>query len=179
MAADISLVPLTQADLWLTAAMETDPVVMEHLGGPISAGEVPAIHARRLVGVLDGSVWYFTIRIDHRPRPVGAVCLWRQRNDDGTEHSEAGWSILPAFQGRGIARAAVRELIRRAREDGRWGDIHAYPSVANAASNAVCRGAGFELVSEVDVDFRGRQLLCNDWILRADADGSRDHPGAV
>jgi RimJ/RimL family protein N-acetyltransferase len=169
MAPVIDLRPLTADDVWLTAALETDPVVMKEIGGPITAGEVPAVHARRLTGVLDGSVWYFTIRVDDRARPVGAVCIWTERDPDGSEHSEAGWAVLPAFQGRGIARAAVRELIRRAHEDGRWGDIHAFPSVTNPASNALCRGAGFELVGEVDVEYRGRPLRCNDWLLRAPA----------
>ena len=74
--------------------------------------------------------------------------------------------ILPEYQGRGIARAAVRQLIDMARADGRWGDIHAYPSVMNVASNALARAAGFTLVGTVDVEFRGHPLQCNDWVVR-------------
>ena len=74
--------------------------------------------------------------------------------------------VLPDYQGRGIARAALLELVERARSDGRWGDIHAYPSVTNDASNALARATGFSLVGTVDVEFRGHPLRCNDWVLR-------------
>ena len=57
-------------------------------------------------------------------------------------------------------------MIDMARVDGRWGDIHAYPSVTNAASNALARAAGFTLAGTVEVEFRGHRLRCNDWMLR-------------
>ena len=80
--------------------------------------------------------------------------------------------ILPEYQGRGLARAAVRELVERARADGRWGDIHAYPNVTNDASNALARSAGFTLVGTVDLEFRGHRLRCNDWVLRTTERGA-------
>jgi RimJ/RimL family protein N-acetyltransferase len=52
-----------------------------------------------------------------------------------------------------------------------WADapdrpIHAFPSVANAASNAVCRKTGFQLLGEVDLEYpRGQPMRCNDWRL--------------
>ena len=161
----IVLVPLSAADEWLTAALETDPAIMRQLGGPLGPDDVPAIHARRVRGVEAGTTWYFTIRLGPDVPAVGTICLWK---DDGHDHgtSETGWSVLTGYQGRGIARAAVRDLIDRARADGRWGDIHAYPSVTNDASNALARAAGFTLVGTVDVEFRGHPLHCNDWVLR-------------
>ncbi len=167
----IQLVPLRPEDEWLTAALETDPVMMEHLGGPLDPDAVPALHARRLAGMERGDTWYFTIRLGDGT-PVGAVCLWHdEAHPAGT--SEAGWSVLPAYQGRGIASAAVRQLIELAREEGgRWGDIHAWPSVTNAASNALCRSAGFVHVGVADFVFRGHPLRCNEWVLRdPDSDG--------
>ena len=50
----VILVPLTPADEWLTAALETDPEIMRDLGGPIEPGDVPALHSRRLEGLEDG-----------------------------------------------------------------------------------------------------------------------------
>lgn len=165
----IELAPLRPEDEWLTAALETDPAMMENLGGPLDPAQVPDLHARRLAGMDIGNTWYFTIRIGVGGPLVGAICLWRdEAHPPGT--SEAGWSVLREHQGRGIAKAAVRELVHRARADGRWGDIHAWPEVTNAASNALCRSLGFRHVGVTEIDFRGHRLRCNDWVLAADAD---------
>jgi RimJ/RimL family protein N-acetyltransferase len=163
LAGRIVLVPLSPADEWLTAALETDPAMMRDLGGPIDPGDVPAVHARRLEGIAAGTTWYFTIRLGIDGPAVGSICLWTGHADA----SEAGWMVLTDYQGRGIARAALRALIERARADDRWGDIHAYPNVTNDASNALARAAGFTLVGTVDLEFRGHPLHCNDWVLSA------------
>ncbi|HJP71344.1 MAG TPA: GNAT family N-acetyltransferase [Candidatus Limnocylindria bacterium] len=157
--------PLRQEDEWLTAALETDPAMMVHLGGPLDPAEVPALHARRLAGIERGDTWYFTVRLIDGTA-VGAVCLWHDENyPAGT--SEAGWSVLTAYQGRGIATAAVRTLIGMARADGRWGDIHAWPAVDNVASNSLCRSLGFRHIGVDEFEFRGHRLRCNDWVLPA------------
>ena len=41
--------------------------------------------------------------------------------------SEIGWMVLPEFQGRGIAKTAVRMLLELAGEQERWGLVHAFP----------------------------------------------------
>ncbi len=168
----VDLIPLTPADEWLTAALETDPEVMRDLGGPIDPAEVPALHARRVEGIEAGNTWYFTIRLGSDGPPVGTICLWDDDHHDQRGGSEAGWMVLPEYQGRGIARAALRKLIERARADGRWGDIHAYPNETNAASNALARTAGFTLVGTLDLEFRGHPLRCNDWVLRTNEPGA-------
>ncbi|MFE7403490.1 GNAT family N-acetyltransferase, partial [Streptomyces sp. NPDC057557] len=44
--------------------------------------------------------------------------------------------------------------------------LHAYPSVDNGASNAVCRKAGFTLIGTCDFEYPpGNVLLTNDWQL--------------
>jgi len=161
----MELRPYSDDDRWLLEALETDPVVMEELGGAWPADAIPGIHRRRLKAVEDGA-WVLTIIPDPSVGPVGGISLWRS-DSEGESFSEAGWMVLPAQQGKGYASAALRSLIERARADGRWGDIHAFPGVTNAASNALCRGAGFELLTEADVDYGGRTLRCNHWVLRA------------
>jgi RimJ/RimL family protein N-acetyltransferase len=168
----VDLVPLRPADEWLTAALETDPEVMRELGGPIDPAEVSTLHARRVEGIEAGNTWYFTIRLGSEGLPVGTICLWDDDHHDQRGGSETGWMILPGYQGRGIARAALRELVERARADGRWGDIHAYPNVTNDASNALARTAGFTLVGTVEVEFRGHRLRCNDWVLHTTEPGA-------
>jgi RimJ/RimL family protein N-acetyltransferase len=78
-----------------------------------------------------------------------------------------GWGVLPEFQGRGFASAAVKQAIQMARETGRRDSIHAFPSVDNGPSNAICRKAGFELLGETDFEYpKGHWMRCNDWRFR-------------
>lgn len=95
---------------------------------------------------------------------AGSVVLWS--HEDGVEtFSEMGWMLLPRFQGRGLAKTAVRALLELARDDGRWGLVHAFPGVSNAASNGVCRATGFRLIEERDVVFAERVLHTNHWVI--------------
>ncbi len=159
----------TDADVWLTEALETDAGVMAELGGPWPPDAIPGIHARRLDSIARGS-WWFTIVPAPRDRPVGMIGIFKS-DVDGLAISEAGWSVLPEFQGRGHASQALEILLERARSDGRWGSIHAFPGVTNGPSNALCRKFGFELVGERAIAYGGRSLRCNDWVLRPAAVG--------
>ncbi len=73
--------------------------------------------------------------------------------------------VLPAHQGRGVASAALTLLIERVMAEPRFPSIHAFPSVTNAPSNALCRKFGFVLLGQVDVVYSGRTLHCNHWSL--------------
>jgi RimJ/RimL family protein N-acetyltransferase len=56
--------------------------------------------------------------------------------------------------------------VERARAAGKHRFIHAFPSVENGASNAICRKVGFILQGEVDFEFPpGHFMRCNDWRL--------------
>ena len=96
---------------------------------------------------------------------VGSVGYWPREWADESVY-ETGYGILPEFQGRGLAVEAVRQCAERAARDGsrRW--LHAFPSLQHAASNAVCRKAGFELVGECEFEYPpGTVLASNDWRL--------------
>jgi RimJ/RimL family protein N-acetyltransferase len=95
---------------------------------------------------------------------AGTVALW-SHGEDGAALSEIGWMVLPEFQGRGLAKAAVRVLLERARDEDRWGTVHAFPGITNAASNGICRSLGFSLLEERDVTFAGRVLRTNHWAI--------------
>ena len=44
--------------------------------------------------------------------------------------------------------------------------LHAFPSVANAPSNAICRKVGFTLIEACHVEYPpGHVMRCNDWRL--------------
>lgn len=165
-APEVELVPVTEADEWLTVALETDPVVMAELGGAWTEAEASTTHARRLRTTREtGSWWLKIVRADGVA--VGSLVLW-DSEWQGHPVSEAGWMVLPEHQGNGYASQAVRLLIdRAAAADGRWGDIHASPGASNGPSNAICRKAGFELLGEGDADYGGRVLHVNHWVHRA------------
>jgi RimJ/RimL family protein N-acetyltransferase len=102
---------------------------------------------------------------DDSPGTVaGSVVLW-SHDEDGMPISEVGWMVLPEFQGRGVGKAAVRALLGRARDEHRWGVVHAFPGVTNAPSNGICRSLGFTLAGQRDVDFSGRILRANHWLI--------------
>jgi len=104
----MQLARYTDADLALSEALETDPVVMRELGGPVDPARLPVVHARRV-----GEPWYFTIVPEPAGPAVGTIGIWDNELDGLTIH-ETGWMVLPAFQGRGIASRALGLLIERA-----------------------------------------------------------------
>lgn len=162
----MELVRYTDADLWLTEALETDPRVMFELGGPWQPEDVAATHARRLRSVTENGTWWFKIVPEPLGHAVGTIGIWSSE-PEAEPVSETGWMVLPEHQGRGYASAALQLLLERAGADGRWGDIHAYPGASNAPSNALCRKFGFELVGSMTADYAGRSIECNHWVWRA------------
>ncbi len=57
-------------------------------------------------------------------------------------------------------------MIGAVRRRGTHRHLHAFPSVDNAPSNALCRTLGFELLGEVEVDYpKGHLMRSNDWRL--------------
>jgi RimJ/RimL family protein N-acetyltransferase len=159
----VELLPYRDEHLALTEALELDPETMSELGGPADPDDIPRVHKMRIDTVAKGE-WYFAILPEPSGPPVGAIGIWQSRIQGEPIH-EVGWMVLPEFQGRGIAKEALRILIDRARADLRYGRIHAFPGVTNAPSNALCRGAGFTHVEETEVRFRDRPLRVNHWEL--------------
>jgi RimJ/RimL family protein N-acetyltransferase len=137
------------------------PEMTEHLGGPETAEQVLRRHGRYLERTGDGEM--FMVVSDHDV--VGSVGYW-PREWAGQEVYETGYGIVPELQGRGLAVAAVQLCAARAAVDGSRSWLHAFPTVDHAASNAVCRKAGFELVGECDFEYPpGSLIRSNDWRL--------------
>jgi RimJ/RimL family protein N-acetyltransferase len=134
--------------------------MMQHLGGPETAEKI----AERDVNYARSRDQFKIVDADSGDG-VGWVGYW-EREWDGKQVYEIGWSVLPAFQGRGIAGSAADMAIAAARSERRRRFVHAFPSVENAPSNAVCRKLGFTLVGPVDFEHPpGRFTRCNDWRL--------------
>jgi RimJ/RimL family protein N-acetyltransferase len=170
----VELQAYADADLALTHALEADPRVMGHLGGPSTRAEIEDAHRRRLV-----DPWWFKIVPEAGGPAAGTIGIWETRHGDELIH-ETGWMVLPAFQGRGIATAALALLLERAAAEPRFTTIHAFPGVDNAPSNALCRRFGFTLVGEPEeFTFRGTTLRCNHWARPTPASRPAARPAAT
>jgi RimJ/RimL family protein N-acetyltransferase len=158
----IKIQPWTDADLDLLWRLNT-PEVWAHLGGPETEEKVLERHARYLEVGPPGSGQMFTVLLLPEHATVGNIGYW-EREWQGATVYETGWNVLPEFQGRGIASEAARAVIGAARAERRHRRLHAYPSVDNPASNAICRKAGFTFAGEHDFEYpKGSFMRCNDW----------------
>ena len=135
--------PWSPDDLDLMTALLGDPAMTEHLGGP----ESPEQLRKRLDEYLAMTPGRRPDVRDHARRrrasrwaPVG---YW-PRESDSLETGLERAAGVPGARRRDAA--APRQCLDLAAAEGGYDTIHAYPSVDNAASNALCRRLGFELV---------------------------------
>ncbi len=160
----MELVDYTDADLPLSVALESDPVVMAELGGPRPRDQIERAHRGRVAGALaDGGMW-LKILPQAAAEPVGALGVWRSEFE-GEELWEVGWMLLADFHGRGLGSEALGMLIERIRAEPQFELVHAFPGATNAASNGLCEKFGFQLQGESEVEFSGRPLRVNHWTL--------------
>ncbi|MFC9430390.1 GNAT family N-acetyltransferase [Streptomyces sp. NPDC056987] len=142
--------------------------LMTHLGGPETEEQILKRHERYVALSADRTDKGRMFRVVLLPEeiPVGTIGFWEQ-TWDGEQVYETGWTVLAAHQGRGIAAAAVAAVVERARAERTHRSLHAFPSVDNPASNALCRRAGFSLLGERDFEYPpGHPRRVNNWRLR-------------
>jgi RimJ/RimL family protein N-acetyltransferase len=157
----VRIEPWGEDDLPLLEKLMGDPAMTEHLGGPESPEKIRERQSRYKA---PGSGMFKIVDVT-TDEPVGSVGYW-ERDWRGGQVYEAGWSVLPPFQGRGIARLATAQVVDLARAERKHRFLHAFPSVDNAPSNAICRRLGFTLVEACDFEYPpGRPTRCNDWRL--------------
>lgn len=138
------------------------PEMTTHLGGPESPEQLDERQERYLRLMHAGEAAMYRIELDGTP--VGGIGYW-QVEHEGAPAWETGWNVLPEWQGRGLARRALRLIVREVAGRHDRDLLVAYPGVDNAASNAVCRGAGFEHRGSGTQPWRGSELHFNVWVL--------------
>ncbi|MFI9758067.1 GNAT family N-acetyltransferase [Streptomyces sp. NPDC051963] len=155
----VRLVPWAEGDFWLLRR-NNSPEMTEHLGGPETEEKLLARH-RRYVEPATGGM--FRVVLADGGESAGAIGFW-EREWQGATVWETGWAVLPEFQGRGLAAAAARAVVETARAAGRHRCLHAFPKADHAASNGVCRRAGFTLLGQSRVEYpKGHWITSNDW----------------
>jgi RimJ/RimL family protein N-acetyltransferase len=167
-ASPVRIEPWSDGDLELLRRVNA-PELMDHLGGPESEEQLTVRHGRYVELSADrtgrGRMFRITLADGSGGEAVGTIGFW-ERTWQGQEVYETGWAVLAGHQGRGIATAATRAVVEQARAERKHRYLHAYPSVDNGASNAVCRRAGFILIGECEFEYPpGHVLLTNDWRL--------------
>ncbi|HKS99977.1 MAG TPA: GNAT family N-acetyltransferase [Rugosimonospora sp.] len=162
--AQVRLEPWTAADLDLLRRFNA-PEMRAHLGGSEPDEQVQARQERYLEAVRSGAYQPLRIVLPGAGEVAGGIVFWERTWADHGIY-EIGWSVLPEFQGRGIAAAATAAAVRLAAAEGRQRYLHAFPAVDNAASNGVCRKVGFTLRGGCEVEYPpGHPMRCNDWRL--------------
>jgi RimJ/RimL family protein N-acetyltransferase len=175
--ASVRLEPWGKGDLTLVRRLMGDPAMTEHLGGPESKEKLVERQGRYERIADTGTGRMFKIVDEASGEPAGSVGYWGKDWRDQRVY-EIGWMVLPEFQGRGIAGAATALAIEAVRSEQKYRYLHAFPSIENAPSNAICRRLGFELLEECDFEYpAGNTMRCNDWRLDlSDATASYPDP---
>lgn len=155
----VELTPWSVEDHALLHALNSDPVQMAHVGGTETDAKIADRNAKYAADP-------HQLRIAVDGEPAGWVGFW-EREWHGEQVYEIGWSVLRAFQGRGVATRATRLALDAARETDGPRVVHAFPNTDNAPSNAVCRRVGFTLLGETSFEYPpGNFEVVNDWRIR-------------
>lgn len=154
----VALHPWTNDDLWLLHETLGNP----HHDGTFGRDRICEANRAAAPPVLhDGDM--FTVW--EHDAVVGSVGFWQTIWRD-EEVYETGWMVLPKYAGRRLATQAALEVISIARKDRKHRYLHAFPSVEDAASNVVCRNAGFTNLGECTFEYPKEQWMrCNDWCV--------------
>lgn len=152
----VELTPWSVEDHDLLHALNSDPVQMAHVGGAETDAKIADRNAKYAQDP-------HQLRISVDGAPAGWVGFW-EREWDGERVYEIGWSVLPAFQGRGVARRATEMALDVARATDGPRVVHAFPDTGNAPSNALCERVGFVLLGEVRFEYPpGTFIAACDW----------------
>jgi RimJ/RimL family protein N-acetyltransferase len=159
----VALRAWTDDDLPLLRGLLADPAMMTHLGGPETEEKLLARHQRYLDIDATGTGRVFVITAGPERIAVGWVGYW-ETTWHGETTWETGWSVLPAFHGRGLATRGAALALEAAAAERRHRFIYAFPAVANGPSNRVCARLGFDRLGSETLEYPpGTWMECAIW----------------
>src|SRR5207247_9285180 len=121
--------PYSESDLPLLERTLGDPRMTIHLGGPESAEKLRDRHKKFAAMSEDSSAGcIFVITTASEKALAGTVGYW-EKDWNGQQVWETGWSVLPEFQGPGIARAAIPLIVELRTKPRHHRYLHDAPSV--------------------------------------------------
>jgi RimJ/RimL family protein N-acetyltransferase len=148
----IELLPWSVDDLWAVERFLTDLEMMQHLGGPQSREQALEQHERFLDAGRSGTDQMFKIVLPPGSDAIGNIGYWDKTWREELIY-ETGWMIFPEYQGRGYASEALAMLVALLRLEHADRSLHAFPSIANVPSNALCRRLGFTNLGEHEFEY--------------------------
>ena len=135
-----------------------DPEMMKNLGGPESNVKIQERHERYLK-----SEGCYVIQEAISNVSVGWIGYW-EKDWKNQKVWETGWSVLLEHQGKGLATQATIIVLDVLKAQKKHRYVHAFPSVENKASNAICKKKGFTLRTKEQFEYpKGKFMVCNDW----------------
>ena len=125
------------------AALNADPVVMEHFPAPLTQEESDA-HVDRLLAAFDEHGWgLWAVEVPGAAEFIGFIGLSVPRFDAHfTPCVEVGWRLARTAWGRGYAPEGAREALRFAFEELALDEVVSFTSVANTNSRRVMEKIG-------------------------------------
>jgi RimJ/RimL family protein N-acetyltransferase len=161
----VRIEPWGAGDLPLLKRTLGDPEMTRFVGGPEDDEKLAERQAQFERLPETGAGQMFKIVEEATGAAAGSVGYWDSQSR-GEDVYEMGWFVVPEFQGRGLATAATTQVIERLRSERKHGSVHAFPSVDNEASNALCRKLGFTFVEECEFEYPpGHKMRGNEWRL--------------
>jgi RimJ/RimL family protein N-acetyltransferase len=161
----VQIEPWGEDDLPLLKKTLGDPEMTKYVGGPESDDKLAERQTRFERLPESGTGQMFKIVDQATGEAVGSVGYW-DLTLHGAEVYEMGWFVIPEYQRRGVASSATQQVIDRMRLERKHESIHAFPSIENEPSNALCEKLGFTFVEECEFEYPpGNFLRGNDWRL--------------
>lgn len=127
------------------AALGADPRVMKHLGTLMTRAESDALAARIEAHFASHDFGLWALEAPGDVAFAGFVGLAHARFPAAFNPSvEIGWRLAPEYQGRGYASEAAREVLRFGFEQLGLGEILAFTTATNLASQRVMERIGMQ-----------------------------------
>ena len=147
----LRLRPWRESDLAPFAAMNADPLVMEHFAAPLSREESDA-YARRMMTAIEGRGWgnWALEEIGGEPFVGFAGLSVPSFEAHFTPCTEIGWRLARSAWGRGYATQAARAALAFGFGELGLAEIVSFTALANTRSIAVMERLGMRRDGEFD-----------------------------